>query len=568
MKKTLTESEKIAALTNHLDGWREPVMIDKLIEVSHDGNVEKLLQAHPELFRAVSDRDGVVGWSLTKDSQHDIIQGKVINQFIFDDSEIIRPGTFCMSKLGPELFSYGLFLPKEVPEKNRDGETIGTTQIQQPVLITSDGRLLEAQKSLEKDFKVRIETPYGLPLRWSLKSLKRYLDGQAQAIDARQLFDKVRSQYERFLYYRNPVWYDVHALWDIGSYFFMLFNAYPLFELRGVQGSAKSKTMEVSQRITLNASDIMINPSEATLFRDTHELRPTKYIDEAEKLFPFNPKTKQVEPDLRAELINSSYSRGGVVPRQEKVGNRFMTVRYHTYSPTMIGSIRGLHGATEDRAISHISVKAPDKDARGELEVKDSDNEPTWQEIRDSLYLFGLQNWKAVEELYRNFGEETGIKRRDFQLWKPLLALAKLVGQDVYERVKKFAIDLSEQKKLDFIPEGSVDYIILKFLHARVKDLDDPLKRTYVKDIREDVKFDLPELKERTLSSRLDNLGFKELRGKDREGSYFTITRSIFESIVNTLAPKIIEYSEIDKKSSQSSLSSQLDSNDVTISDE
>ena len=92
--------------------------------------------------------------------------------------------------------------------------------------------------------------------------------------------------------------------------------------------------MVVSSKITLNATEIMVDPSESTLFRETESLRPTKYIDEAEKLFTFTK--KGVEHDQRIELINASYYKKGVVPRQEKIGSVFITKWYHAYTPARI----------------------------------------------------------------------------------------------------------------------------------------------------------------------------------------------------------------------------------------
>lgn len=69
-------------------------------------------------------------------------------------------------------------------------------------------------------------------------------------------------------------------------------------------------------------------------------------------------------------------------------------------------------------------------------------------------------------------------------------------------------------------------------------------------------------IKPRTVSNRMDNLGFKELRHKDRSGSYFEIPPGVFETIVAPLCPEIV------KKSSQSSQSSQLGINKINKRDE
>lgn len=547
IRKTMKENVHISYLSEHL-------------RMSPD-ELTMLLKKHPDTFKYVGEDD----WTTVKKHVEWESQERVKSKFIFDSSELLRDELFSNCKLSEDVFACGLFLPQRVDVKDGKGNVVGTAQEDTAVLITSDGKIIEAFKKLEADYKVRIKTvPYHLPLRWDLESVKGFTDGKAKKVNPKKMFESIREQYKKFLYFINDAWYDVHALWDIGTYLFMLFNVYPLLELRGVSGSAKTKVMKVSNRMTMNPTDLMINPSEATLFRETHDKRPTKYIDEAEKIFIYNPKTRQIDADLRAELINSSYSKGSVVPRQEKVGERWITVAFHTYSPTAIGSIRGLFGATEDRALTHVMTKAPDNDSRGELEVEDHESDPSWQHIRNSLHIFALQYWKEIEKGYRGFNEETGIKRRDLQLWKPLLVLAKIIDPAVFERVKSFAKAFSTQRAADFIPEGTLDYLILKTVAVFVQNR---AQRIHTKDIYDNLKLDVdPGMKPRTISNRMDNLGFKEMRHKDQFGSYFEIPPGMFETVVSPICPDIVK--KPIKESSESSESSELDINKIKEPDE
>lgn len=104
------------------------------------------------------------------------------------------------------------------------------------------------------------------------------------------------------------------------------------------------------------------------MFRLTHSNRPTKYIDECEKLFQFIAGAGQSSPIV--ELINGSYSKGSSVPRLEKISNVYRLVNFRGYSLTMLEGIIGLRVATETRARTHITTKASDNDKRGEIEAK------------------------------------------------------------------------------------------------------------------------------------------------------------------------------------------------------
>lgn len=468
---------------------------------------------------------------------------------IFEEDKIAKKCPFTFLKINNDVAAVGLFLPKNTEEKVTKGKITATIkkQIDQPILLLDNETFLEIGAGPEADYIIKIKDqehiirffsiPQNFDRRMSLSSIKKYLLKQYGKIDGKKLFFKIKRKYKKYLYFANSIWYKIHAFWDMGTYFVLLFKAFPLFELRGLRASAKTKTMTTSSFLSFNPTDIMINPSESALFRETHDKRPTKYIDEAEKLFKFEK--GKVIADQRAELINASYSYKGVVPRVEKIGNRFVTVYYHVYSPTMIGSINGLYGSTEDRAIIHITTKAPDNDKRGELEPTEESED--WQEIRDELYLFLLQNWKRVEEAYRNFNNDTGLNNRDFQIWKPILVLAKLIDQDSYLEILEYAKKVSQLKKFDYLPEGSLDYNLLKSMKI-IFDSDPSRDFIFLIEIQDNLEGEFKP-HTRTISKRIDKLGFGDYKDRQHIGSNsgygYAITKEVFLSIVSSICPNL-----------------------------
>ncbi len=467
-------------------------------------------------------------------------QNRIMSQYIFDPKKVSKrvPFTFC--KLEGSGVAFGILLPKW-QEVKKGNDVLGNRQVGDPVLITSNPGIYPCTLALENERNVTFESiPGELDLRWSLPSIKQHLEGNAPKINGLDLFNKIRGQYNKYMFYREDVWYDIHTLWDIGTYFHQLFFNYPLFELRGMQGTAKTKIMDISKLMTFNAGPVTVSPSAATLFRETHDKRFTKYIDEAEKLFT-KGKFGQMESDERVELINSSYSSSGTVPRIEKVNERYKTVYYHVYSPTMLGSINGLYGATADRAIINTTTKAPDEDKRGELDPEADKHEKVWVEIKDSLYLYTLQNAEPIEKIYREFSEETGLKKRDQQIWKPLLSIALFLDKEIYERVLAMAKIQTDLKQMDVIKEGSRDHKILAAAYEVVKEKPE---RVYTKKIRERLFTMFPEeaehkypILERSISVKLDKLGFRNLRKKDNRGSYYELTTKSYEDIIKPFDP-------------------------------
>jgi hypothetical protein len=460
-----------------------------------------------------------------------------LDQFILNPEHVQRKVPFPVFR-SAESLAVGLFLPRwqDIRVKGDRGKgdiVVGREQRDVPVIITSDHEIFEPRYGQIEPLKVRVESiPGELDLRWSLPSIGAFLTKKAPTVQMRDVFNKLKAAYEEVLYFGMPAWYTTHAIWDIGTYFHQLFYAYPYLELRGVKASAKSKVMLLSSCVTFNSTGLLASPTESTLFRTTHDKRPTTYLDEAENLF--RVVKGNVEHDGRVEVLNTGYSKGGAVPRMESIGKRWVQVVYHCYSPKMISSINGLYGATESRAIVHVTVRAPDTDARGEKEVEP--NDPRWKELRDDLYLLLMQQWTAVEDAYSNLqhNNPTMLKKREWQLWRPLLAIARVIGKEVFDELVEHAEKLAKVRTED-VQEGSFDYILL----SRVKELLGQSPVVLLKDIAAAAEWAERKPHSKTLRRKMDGFGFADDYVRTKEGTAYRIEQEKFSSIVATLAPGI-----------------------------
>jgi hypothetical protein len=468
---------------------------------------------------------------------------RVMTHYIFNEDLVFKNKIFSQLKLNEDTFAYGILLPREIDIYDKKGNVVGKEQEWSPVLITSDRRLIEVTKEAEISHNIKFESiPTHLPLRWSLDSIKSYLenDNSIPELSPREVIESIKDKSEKISAFREKRWYKFNALLDAGTYVFELFNSFPIKEERGLSGTGKTKEMNRSKNVTFNSTDILINPSEATLFRETHDKRPTKYIDEAEKLFTF--KKGVMESDNRVELINGSYTKGSAIPRVEKIKDKFVVVYYKVYSPTRIGSINGLFGATEGRAITQIHTRSLDKDSRGEIEV--DDNDVDFRLLRNNLYLFGLKYWKQIEKNYKNNSlfKNLKLKKRDLQLWRPILSIAKLVGDDWFDEMVEFANELSEMKIDDLLSEASFDYLCLTALKEAIKIYNDSekhylntIKQFYCKERAEEEKANI--YLNRNIGQHLKKIGFSKKR--DSSGTYIIANKTIFDEIVSPIAPQL-----------------------------
>jgi len=466
--------------------------------------------------------------------------------YIWEDDKVMKTKYFPTDILNNNIY-FGVLIPMIVDDVVKVGKkekVVGKKQVMLNHIITPEG-LFRINQRFREDHNLDFRNlPRTLPKRWNLKDIKNYLDKKSKPVDSAELLDTIISQYQYYLHIRNKTWYKILALWDLGSYMHMGFSAFPFIEHRGIAGTGKTKGMVISSFISFNGSEVMVNPTESTLFREKEENRGATYFDEAEKLWVYNKATKQYEGDTRTELINSAYSKSGKVPRQERIGNTFVTKWYSPYGPTQLASINGLFGATATRSITRITTKSPNDDPRGEREPEDDINNPLWAEIRDKCYRFSLDNWKEINKIYNNFPKDVGLKRRDLQLWRPLLSIAKFIDESIYEEVLEFAKEISERNLDDLIHESSFDYSCLKALRTCI--FDDKDTKVYVNGIK--IRYCQQQNKNesledrylnRNISNHLDKLGFKELRKRDNRGSYFLVNEQEFNEIVNPICPEL-----------------------------
>lgn len=477
---------------------------------------------------------------------------------IFDETEIYKEKIFQMFE-HKGIFYYGIFLPKweEQSFENKNKETeIKRVQVWKPYLISSNNNIREYGYWIKDEMNINInEIPQpNNKLRWDLKSIEAFKDKQDNNFNLKSTFEKIKKVYEKYIYFNNHEMYSIQTLWDIGTYFFMLFDYYPLMENRGLKGSGKTKQMTIGRQITFNATEEMTNPSASTLFRDTNNFRPTKYIDEAEKLYFYNIKTGRYESDERAELINSGFKRTGSISRQEKKGNKFFTITYSTYSPTFICSINGLFGATEDRAIINIMTKPPHDDNRGSLEPLD--NDILFKEIRNSLYLIGLKYGSLIKKEYENLNI-TELKNRNINIWKPLLVIAKYIDEKVYSEVLNYAIKQQDIKDIEGIDEGSIEFNIIKcvYLMFKTNSIAKEQEKIYITTIVNYYETIIgSKLAPKTIGVHMDKFGFRQQKATSN-GTYYRLSEGFFSNNISSVFASFPSFSSMwfseleDKKS-------------------
>lgn len=457
---------------------------------------------------------------------------KIGSQYIFDEDKITTKQHFALGQFKGKNY-FGVMIPKEEKLEVKDkkkGDFSKTIQKPVQIIVLEDHTFYEITPQFEEEHNVKFSEILLLERgRWNLAEIKDFILHQKALknlykIDGFKLFQKIKKLYEKYIYVDED-FYDLHAIWDMGTYFFDQFDAFPYIELNGLAGTGKTKLMKISSLIAFNGQ-MFVKPTPATLFRFVERNKPTIYMDEVEKLFRGGNKIS--DTDDVVELLNAGYAKGGFVPRAEKNSLGEFKIRcFDVYCPKVLAGISGLRGALQDRCITEIMVKPPKGDHRGDLEVRDNEE---FGEIRNKLYGFALKS--NIEKQYNNMPRDFHLTNRDWQLWRPLLAVALIIDKNVYQKLGELAEKLTLLKE-EVLEEDSWDFKIIEALKDIVNNCSG-FGDVSINGIRENLNFGDGERKPNNhyIGRYLNKIGFKKYKRRIAAGVFYRLNAQIVETVL------------------------------------
>jgi hypothetical protein len=433
----------------------------------------------------------------------------------------------------------GVWLPcdvSELKENKRTGKTTIHRTIKDLLFLITDNRksiLANDEIFMEKGWRLACK-PIHYKNRWPMADVKAWLDGTFQVPEPRIVFDNVLSAWKKYMEFSDPKEYEFKTLWDIATYFHILFLTFGYDYFGGVKRSGKTKGLMVHKGLAFNAI-LSNNMSTASIYRLVQNARCTLLIDESEKLS--NPERAQ---EFRSILL-AGYKAGEVVYRVDKnQREKLVPEAFEVYSPKALANISGLEDVLEDR-IPHSTYMQRGLDHKV-VNAEVDENDPEWPRIRSLLYTLFLSYWREVLAIYQglhgesselneqvNLTNETIITARERELWLPILSLAKFF--DTYGATTKFTSSLDSQsspltlfnsmlslardsardRQVEDLTETG-DMILVHILLEKVKaDAFYPvklLKESLAEHFDEELKW----LNTRWVGRALRRLGFKEKR--------------------------------------------------------
>lgn len=156
-------------------------------------------------------------------------------------------------------------------------------------------------------------------------------------------------------------YYNIVALWIIGTYFHKNFPSYPYLFFNAMKGSGKSRTINLITTLAKDGS-VQNSMTEAVLFRT----KGTLAIDEFEGV------SRKGNENLR-ELLNSAYKKGTTVKRMKKIktekGTEMAVEEFEVYRPIVLANIWGMENVLGDRCITLILERSNKRSITNLMEI-------------------------------------------------------------------------------------------------------------------------------------------------------------------------------------------------------
>lgn len=285
------------------------------------------------------------------------------------------------------------------------------------------------------------------------------------------------------------------AIWILGTYLHKSFESYPYLFINAMRGSGKTRLLKIISHLASGSNgEVHSGLTEAVFFRiPPHR---TLVIDEFENVGSKN------KADLR-EYLNASYKKGGIVQRMKKVkdkdGEGYKTESFEPFKPVVMANIWGMDEVLGDRCISFILEKSnnPSKTKKLEnftnnqtiLDIKrtldaismslchvmsQKNNINAWNNYIDNRYndittyttlttLTTLTTQQIEDDEVLLKIDNSGIEGRNLELLFPLLNVARILNDEVFEDILRIGSKIMVNKKEDELAE-SKDVSVIEFV--------------------------------------------------------------------------------------------------------
>ncbi|MEM5875297.1 MAG: hypothetical protein QXW01_00275 [Candidatus Aenigmatarchaeota archaeon] len=296
---------------------------------------------------------------------------------------------------------------------------------------------------------------------------------------------------------------DIALCWSIATYWNEIFGVMPLLVLIGISGSGKTRFGTALSFIAKKGLGIA-DPTDANLSRVIDGFKPTLLMDDWDEVM----RNKKI---IAQSILKHVYKSTVAIPRLTQIGKRFVVDMFSPYAPVIITTSEPITEPQLQRRIIELQCrkttrKFPNIYNYNLYFLSLFENER--KKLYEIMFLLAPTVFSTFESL------DIDIPAPYSEIWIPILTVAKLLGEDVYERVYSYARKTIEEKEEEVYRE---EKLILHAIGLLFKE-----KTTIEGKGVEVLEFAVSELREKLKTIVVDEL--REMEEKQFE-KYFSIQR-------------------------------------------
>lgn len=414
-----------------------------------------------------------------------------------------------------------VFLPVQIREELK--EELGEPEyVNKAFFVSYDGkqkRLIPSDATeLKEKFKISV-LPFGYDLRWNLTDLNAWVD-ESNPTEPKKVYETINKTIRYYLDLESEHDYVFQTLWDIGTYFYQLFNAFPYKDLTGLKRVGKTKVLEIDNLICYN-SNMTADITGPSLFRTIEGLGSTLPIDETESF----KKTKNEQAQHVRTLLLEGFLRDKKAIRTESRNDTYVPTTYDLYAPKSFGHIKAFDDILEDRCIEILMKRSKNRE---KLNTWPTNDDGSFTQIRNLCYRLFLDYAHEIHDIIPQAKQKLSVSGRELQQWTAIMSLAIFFEKHginglVQNVTDKTALS-SEQRQIQD-EEESKELRILQYLDDSLESHIEQgqnikgkmlISKIYSDLIKDDNKRKYqinPDYYSKTsLSNDLHRLGFKKTR--------------------------------------------------------
>lgn len=289
-------------------------------------------------------------------------------------------------------------------------------------LVASERKIITFAQAEELGLKPKNKLPD--TFRFSKDGILKYFRDH-EKVKVSEIYKRIHDYIKRYFFFQGDSTAKLLSVWAIGTYIFKIFSHYPYVWLTAEKRSGKTLLMEIIKEISFNG-DMSTNATESTIFRDVHNNSTTMFLDEMERI---GKQDKEKQAAIMS-ILNTGFSCNGIVKRTASQKQSFSVQTFSTYSPKMFAGIKDIDDVIQDRAIKIKILRKKPEEIVGRY--KETNERIRMQrEIRDDLYIFGLQYAREIADIYNNnYDKLQGLdhlENRELDIWEPIFTIANVI---------------------------------------------------------------------------------------------------------------------------------------------